>query len=196
MWDAEAVNYFLFELIVWISSSPLIYPGWRLSGDLYQPSGDCEDSPAGGGRDHHRTSSQRAQRGPWPGLLRPLQGNLSLIEYSCTPCSSKHRLIQLSDSLLCLTRVLKHVSWETSPSQPSISRRTPTSSPSLLTNKAGWELCSFSLLERLQVNSDCDKKQRVLNVLVRNIIFYKGLHKRKCCHSAEPMAANWIIKCQ
>lgn len=24
------------------------FPGWRLSGDLYEPSGDCKDSSAGG----------------------------------------------------------------------------------------------------------------------------------------------------
>lgn len=63
---------------------------------------------------------------------------------------------------VCLSRVLKHVSWETSPSQPSISPRMPISRPRWLTNKAGWELCSFSLLERLQVTSDYDLSQSVL----------------------------------
>lgn len=51
-------------------------PGWRLSGDLHQPTGDREDSPAGGRRDHHRAESQRSQCGPRPRLLRPLQGGL------------------------------------------------------------------------------------------------------------------------
>lgn len=53
------------------------HSGRRLSGDLHQPSGDSEDPPAGGRWDHHRTTSQRAQCGPWPRLLRPLQGNVS-----------------------------------------------------------------------------------------------------------------------
>ncbi len=156
-----------------------IYPGWRLSGDLHQPPGDCEDSPAGGRRDHHWTSSQRAQCGPWPGLLRPLQGNVSLNapqssltlpNEGCMSSSANsiffplfgiYALLPSTASYICLffvclSRVLKHVSWETSPSQPSISRRMPTLSRRWLMSKAGWVLCSFSLLERLQVISDYD----------------------------------------
>lgn len=71
MWDAEAD----LKLQAWKSHplpSFLVYLGWSLSGDLYQPSGDCEDPPAGCRWDHHWTSSQCTECGPWPGLLRSL----------------------------------------------------------------------------------------------------------------------------
>lgn len=138
-------------------------PGWRLSGDLHQPTGDSEDSPSGGRRDHHRAQGQRSQRGPWPGLLRPLQGGL---HSSKTPSgaaihsSSSHTCLSLAFSCPC--RELKPVSSETSPSLPSIFPHTPTLRHTLLMSMAGWGLYSSWLLERLQVTwSDGHWKQLV-----------------------------------
>lgn len=44
---------------------------------------------------------------------------------------------------LCLSRVLKHVSLETFPSQPYIFQHMHTSKARWLTIKAGWDLYSF-----------------------------------------------------
>lgn len=192
MWDAEAVNYFLLELIVWINSSPLIYPGWRLSGDLHQPAGDREDSPAGGGRDHHWTSSQRAQRGPWPGLLRPLQGNLSLIKYSCTPCSFIVFFQALSHTTVWLP------SLSNQGAKACFLRDIPFSAiyfPAYAHLKSQFadeqgRLGALQLLTAGAIAGNLRLWHRTANT-----IFYKVLLKRKGYHSAEPMAASWIIKC-
>lgn len=52
----------------------------------------------------------------------------------------------------------KPVSWETSPSRPSIFPRMPTSSLPLRMNKAEWDLCSFWQLEPLQVNRPTEQQ--------------------------------------
>lgn len=64
----------LFIFIYFLTLSCRRPAGRSFPGDFHQPSGDRQDPPAGGWRDHHGPQGQRPQRGPGPGLLRPLQG--------------------------------------------------------------------------------------------------------------------------
>lgn len=52
----------------------LHFVGWSITGDFHQPTGDREDPPAGGWRDHHGPQGQRSERRQGPRLPRPLQG--------------------------------------------------------------------------------------------------------------------------